>query len=400
MDMGRPDSFGIDLRVLVPSVLMAVAPLTAQTSSPQPLKLLISVEQQQITAPFPARVTLHLHNSGQTALWLYRHARDQAAVELTQASRLELAESGASYTTGGSVLKIQLEPAETREVATPAPTHALESVGFPHPRLVKLAPGEDYEEKAVIHLAPASVESEGARKPFWGRYRFSITYSAKFSNAEETERSLGLTVWQGEVGSNTIELELRPPTGAASVAGATVGAESRRVSSVLVSLSDADERLIDQMLSDPQGRFSFTELPPGLYWVTARRANSQVDTVVFRHLELTQAEPAGVIELPLLPPEVYQPKQMLHKPVLLRVTDSAGRPAENVALEIAWSSGTVLDNVKAQTGDDGAASVLLIPGRNFVTLKRRGCPKEEQRIDVAPGDGIDDSKLILECARK
>ena len=384
----------------LPSLLLLLPAKVNPATEPNSLKLVIFVEQQQITAPFPARVTLHLHNSGQTALWLYRHARDPAAFELTAARRLELAESGASYTTGGSVLSVRLEPAEAREVATPAETHVLESVGLPHPRLARLAPGEDYEEKAVIHLAPASVGSEGGRKPLWGRYRFSITYSAKFSNAEETERGLGLVVWQGDVNSNTVDLELRPPAGTASLAGATIGPESRPVSSVLVSLSDGDQRLIDQTLSDSQGRFSFTELPPGLYWVTARRANSQVDTVVFRHVELTQAEPAGVIELPLLPPEVYQPKQMLHKPVLLRVTDSAGRPAENVALEITWSSGTVLDNVKAQTGDDGAAAVLLIPGRNFVTLKRRGCPKEEQRIDVAPGDGIDDSKLILECARK
>ena len=56
--------------------------------------------------------------------------------------------------------------------------------------------------------------------------------------------------------------------------------------------------------------------------------------------------------------------------------------------------------MKAQAAEDGTAAIELIPGRNYVTLKRHGCPKEEQWIEVAPGDGIDDSKLTLECARK
>jgi hypothetical protein len=35
-----------------------------------------------------------------------------------------------------------------------------------------------------------------------------------------------------------------------------------------------------------------------------------------------------------------------------------------------------------------------------VTLKRRGCPKDEKRVDVTQGDGIDDFKLALDCAGK
>jgi hypothetical protein len=378
--------------------LLFVPPVRA--SGPEPLKLLITIEQQQITLPFPARVTLHLHNSGQTPLWLYRHARDRSTASVTEARRLELAEGGASPTKGGSILGIRLEAAEARNAATPAEGRVLESVGLQHPKLVKLAPGEDYEEKAVVHLSPALAGGDDGAKPVWGRYRLTAAYSATFSNAEEIARNLGLVVWQGEVTSNTIEIELAPPKGQALAAGATVNADFRPISGALVSLSDNEERLIDQTLSDTQGRFSFTELPPGLYWVTARRAASEVDTAVFRHVELTTAEAASAVSLPLAPPEVYQPKQMLHKPVLLRVTDSAGRPAENVALEITWSSGTVLDNVKAQVDADGVAAVALIPGRNYVSVKRHGCPKEEQWIEVAPGDGIDDSKLTLECARK
>jgi hypothetical protein len=151
------------------------------------------------------------------------------------------------------------------------------------------------------------------------------------------------------------------------------------------------------VLTDPQGRFAFARLPLGIYWTTARRESSPVDTAVFQHVELTAAEPAASVQLVLLPPEIYEPKQMLHKPVLFRITDSAGAPSSGTALEVTWSSGTVLDNVKGETSGDGTVILDLIPGRNFVTLKRRGCKKEEQRADVAGGEGIDGFKFALEC---
>jgi len=98
----------------------------------------------------------------------------------------------------------------------------------------------------------------------------------------------------------------------------------------------------------------------------------------------------------LLPPETYEPKQVLHKPVLLRVVNNAGGAIGGVTLESTWSSGTVLDNVKGETSDDGTATLNLIPGRNYLTLRQRGCPKQEQRVEVRPGNGMDDFKLILE----
>ncbi|HEV2494688.1 MAG TPA: carboxypeptidase-like regulatory domain-containing protein [Terriglobia bacterium] len=398
--MGRFSSLGTALSDLLLLSVMSAAPLVAQTSVGEAPKLLISVEQPRITAPFPVRVTLHLHNSGQTPLWLYRHARDPNAAGVSPAQRIEPEENGSSTTTGGSTLTIRLDPVEAGGNATPAQGRALESVGMPHPKLVKLAPGDDYEEKAVIHVAPALAGTGTSAKPVWGRYRLSITYGATFSNGDEFARDLSLTVWQGEVTSNTIEVELAPPQGTGSVAGATVSPDMRPISGILVSLSDNDERLIDQVFSDTEGRFSFTQLPLGLYWATARRPDAQEDTVVFRHVELTSAAPAGTVELPLLPTEVYEPKQMLHKPVLIRVTGSAGGPVDKVELELTWSSGTVLDNVKAETDADGAAAVELIPGRSYVSLKRRGCAKLDQWIDVAPGDGIDDGKLTFDCARK
>ncbi len=362
--------------------------LPAQPRPPvetNPLKLLISVEQQSITSPFPGRVTLHLHNSGQKPLWLYRRVRNQVQEGSSLSAKLE-----------------RIGISQPEEISTPARGAVLESVGLPRPKLVRLDVDEDYDEKTVIRLAPALAESKGESKPIWGRYRLSVTYRAKNSNAEEITRVLGVVVWQGEVTSNTIEVELLPAAAAAksSAAGTVVGPDGRPLPAVLVSLSDQQERLVGQLLTDSEGRFSFTQLPLGLYWLTARVANSTTDTAVFRHVELTTDEPAGALELVMLPQEVYQAKDMLHKPVLFRLTDSAGTPLNQVTLEATWSNGPVLDNVKGQVSADGTLALELIPGRNYVTLRRRGCPKEEHRLDVTEGDGIDDFKLVLECARK
>ena len=344
--------------IFLPALLLLVLPAESNSAAEaNALKLLISLEQQSVTAPFPARITLHLHNSGQRPLWLYRKARDASTAFHGDASRLESEERATAYTSGGSTVAVQLAPAEAREIATPAQGTVLDSVGMPHPKLIRLDPGEDYEEKAVVRVSPALIGTSADSKPAWGRYHFSIVYAAKFSNGEEVERNIGVALWQGEVGSNTLEVELLPPTAQGSVSGPALGTDSRPVPGVLVSLSDAQERVLDQALTDTQGRFSFTHLPFGLYWVTARRVGSPVDTAVFRHVELTPSAPAGTVELPLLPSEVYEPKQMLHKPVLLRVVDSAGHPAGGVTLEIAWSSGTVLDNVKARAAEDGTAAV-------------------------------------------
>ncbi len=362
-----------------------VQPDSCAETSAEPLKLLISVEQQSIPAPFPARLTLHFHNSGQNTLWFYRRVRNPGQE--------------------GSALEVRLEPegaAQAEANLTPAKGTVLESVGLPHPKLVRLDAGEDNEEKTVIQLTPATAGPGGVGVPTWGRYRLSVIYRAKYSNADAIARNLGVIVWQGEVSSNIIEVELLPPAASAqgSAAGTVVGPQGQILRDVIVSLSDKEERLVDQTISDPVGRFSFTHLPLGLYWLTARLPNSTSDTVVFRHIQLTPAEPAGTVELVMLPEEVYEPKKLLHKPVLLRLMDAAGRPLDKVALEITWSSGTVLENVKAQVADDGTLALELIPGRNYLTLKRRGCPKDDQRVDVAEGGGIDGFKLVPECARK
>jgi hypothetical protein len=370
--------------VLVLSVLLpgASAALGADSAA-DVLKLLISVEQPVIPAPYPARLTLHLHNAGQAPLWLYRRVRHQ--------------------TGAGSSLAAHLEPIRTAsapELSAPAQGRVFESVGLPRPKLVRLAAADDYTEKATLKVVPARFGTDGDGSPVWGRYRLAVTYRAQYPNGEEIARVLGLAPWQGEVTSNTIEIDVQPPTGEGSLAGTVVKADGQSLPGVLVSLVDREDRLVDQALTDSEGRFSFTQLPLGEYWVTARRPEFTEDTTVFRRLALTPGEPAGTLQLVFLPKEIYQPQFLLHKPVLLRVMDSAGQPLDKVSLEVVWSSGIVLDNVKGETSEDGTVTLELIPGRNFVTLKRRGCPKEERRLDVAPGGGIDGFRLTFECAKR
>jgi hypothetical protein len=389
--------------VLLPAVVMA------QTSPGQEtLKFLISVEQQSITAPFPVRLTLHLHNSGQAPVWLYRHVQDPDALRQTVGMPMsEEEEQKANRTTGGSTLVVRLEPA-TGPLAQPAgaaPTlvaaaaKVLTNVGLPHPVLVKLRPGEDYEEKAIITISPAQARADSRDQPLWGPYRLTGIYAAKYSNGNEVSPDLGVTIWQGEVASNTIELELKPSPAASqgSVTGTVRGSQNQPAGGALVSLSDRQERLMGQTLTDLEGRFAFDHLPLGLYWITVRRPDVSVETTTFRHVELTSGTSVGTMDLLLLPPETYEPKQVLHKPVLLRVVDSAGHPAVGVTVESTWSSGTVLDNVKGETTDDGTLSLNLIPGRNYLLMRQRGCPKEEQRVDVRQGSGMDNFKLVLAC---
>ena len=367
------------------------------------LKLLISIEQPTVTAPFPTRVTLHLHNSGRDTLWLYRPIRDESApAEGTNPFASE--ELGSNLTSGGSTLEVHLNPAggsATPHNESPAEGKVFESVGLPHPKLISLAPGEDDEEKTVIRFFPASATGGEARRPLWGRYKFAVTYRARYSNAQNLERILGVKLWQGEVTSHSIEVELRPPSAEAqgSVAGSVFGPDMRPMMGPLVSLSDQQEQILAQTAPDQDGRFTFAHLPFGFYWVTARRRDSAEDTAAFRHVELTAAEPAGAVQLVFLRQEIYEANRLLHKPVLFRVFNGDGQPLRDVSLDVAWSSGTVLDKVKGKVAEDGTAALELIPGRNYITLRRRGCPKQDERVDVAPGGGIDGFKFVFTCAK-
>ena len=384
--------------------LTAIAVLLAGPSSwlhaqadNQTINVLISTQQSFVAPPDAARIRLHLHNPTSGTVWLYRRARGkQIQVETVREENAPI-----EYT-GGSTVEVKLQPADAKAaagVASPAQATVLEYVDMPKPRLVKLAAGGDYEETSVIHLDPAMAEGQ---KPIWGAYQLTILYGANFSNADQFQRGLDTTLWQGEVSSNTITLELRPPlpdsTGV--VSGSAVGQDLKPRSDIRVSLQNEQGLLINQQVTGIDGKFSFAHLPLALYWVTGRREAATEDTVTYRHQELSSAAPTADAQLVLYPPEVTEPKKLVHKPVLVRVFEKGGHPAGGIDVDAVFSNGPVLDDVKATTGDDGFAVMELLPGRNSVSLKRHGCAEQVERADVAPGAGVDSFKFVFDCTKK
>jgi len=378
---------------LLLAVLSVSSPAAADDS---PLKLVVSVEEQSIPAPFPARISLHVHNGGSDTLWIYRHARSKIPLPMHMSD-----EDTTPLSTGGSILAVQLEPVSTggETISSPAQAEVFDSISLPRPSLVGVAAGEDYEEKHTVRLRPALSEIQ---KPLWGAYRLTAVYKAEYSNADEIQRDLKVSLWQGQVSSNTIEVQLQPPTpdSRCEVYGTVDTPDSVPIGGAVVSLSDKAQRLVDQTESDPDGKYSFSGLPPGFYWVTARRHRATETNEVFRHVELSSSAPSANQHMVLITEEVYEPKKMLHKPVLFRVTDNAGGPLEGVDIDATFANGDLVDNVKGETGKNGMVALTLIPGRNFVTLKRKGCPKQDERADVAPGGGIAAFQFAFSCAKK
>jgi hypothetical protein len=234
----------------------------------------------------------------------------------------------------------------------------------------------------------------------WGRYRLSVIYRARYSNGPALERILGVKLWQGEVTSNSVAIELQPPSGQGSVSGTVTRPEGSGIRDALASLSDAEEHLVGQTLTDTEGRYEFEDVPLGLYWVTVRRTDIPQDTTVFRHIELTESAPDSSLDFMISPPEIYESEKILHKPVLLRVTDPKGAPLAKVRCDIVWTSGRVIENVKGETADDGLVNFELLAGPNFLTLRKHGCPKQDHRLVVSPGDGIEGFKLQLDCEKE
>jgi hypothetical protein len=376
--------------------LLPVAPARGQTNAPA-LKLLISMSKQFVAEPEAARIQLHIHNPTQQTLWLYRRARgNQPPTERVHD------EKQPAETTGGSTVEVKLQPVDAQALQatiSPAEGTILEYVNMPKPRLAKLAAGDVYEETSIVHLRPALAEGQ---KPIWGAYRLAVVYAASFSNDDEFQRNLGTTLWQGEVTSNPITVELRAalPDSVGVLSGSTLGPDLQPRAGIRVSLSDEQGQLIDQQLTGPDGRFSFAHLPLALYWVTGRREAATEDTVTFHHEELTSATPSVNTQLVFYPAEIYEAKKLVHKPALLRVFDAGGQPVGGVELDATFSNGQVIDDVKATADADGMAVMELLPGRSFVSLTRHGCAEQVERADVNPGVGVDNFKFVFACAKK
>lgn len=378
------------------SLLLPVEPARGQANAPD-LKLLISPNQPFVAQPEALRILLHIHNSTSQTLWLYRRARAKRPPE-----EVVQEENQPATTTGGSTVEVRLQPADAQAAqaaSSPAEGTVLEYVEMPKPRLVKLAAGGDYEETSIVQLRPAQTSGE---KPIWGAYQLAVVYGASFSNGDAFYRSLGATLWQGEVTSNTIAVELRPPlpNSVGALTGTAMASDLKPRAGIRVSLSDEQGQLIDQQVTAGDGRFSFAHLPLTLYWVIGRREGAAQDTVTFRHEELSSAAPSADAQLVLYPQETEDAKKFVHKPVLIRVFGSKDQPVGGVELEGVFSNGDLVDNVRATTGDDGTATMGLLPGRSSFSMNLHGCAQQVERADVAPGVGADNFKFVFDCMKK
>ncbi|TAM80063.1 MAG: carboxypeptidase regulatory-like domain-containing protein [Acidobacteria bacterium] len=377
--------------------------LCAVSGRAEDLKLLVSVQQQSIMAPNPLRATLRFHNSGSQTLWLYRPVLSEIPGDRlgAVAPRPEELRPGEAY--GGSRLEIHMAPQNAPAQGSGGNVEAgsgfaLAPDALPYPRLVRLAPGGDYEEKVSIHVEPAEAKSGTGNQPVWGPYQFSVVYSADYSNADSLARNMSANLWHGQATSNTVTLELRPSPGRGSIEGTAVDSFERPYGDALVTLSNDNENPLDQIFSDGQGRFSFARLSPGRYWLAVRAPASEHDTSVFRQVEVGETASPATADIMMLPVESDRGDRLLHKPVLYHIVDNQGHPLANVRIAILYSAGNVVENQKAQTGDDGFAAVSLIPGTIYVTLQTAGCKKQERRADVVPGPGVDGFKFTYDCS--
>lgn len=389
---GKPSKTSGHLFAALLAAMFLALPAASQVQV-QPLQLTISTTQPDISEPFPARITLHLHNSGSRPLWLYKPLRD--------ASWMNSRPEGPTLATHLEVAAPENTPQGTHPTGGPAVGAVLEAAGFPHPALIQLAPGGNFSQTAVIHIKPATRQASNGTKPVWGAYQLSVVYSARYSNGDSINKNLGVSVWQGSVSSSVVRFTLHPAAPAARgvVSGGVVDRDSRASAGILVSLSDWSEHRIAQVVTGNDGGFSFSDLPLGRYWVTVRRLGAAEDHSFFEHADLTASQPEARLHLILLDQEVYEARQMMRKPVLFRITDSGGNPVEDAELHILWSSGTVLDRIRTKLPESGLAVVNLIPGSNYVTIVKHHCQKEDRMADVAPGDGIDGFSFTFDCKK-
>ncbi len=387
---------------ILPLVALASVTFAAAPAGAQSLQLSLAVQEQSIVAPNPVRAMLKFHNGSQHTIWLYRPVGDISQVSQGNAFEAESAEPGPEQTSGGPRLTIHLAP-----VNLPAANHGepaahgsvILTPDFPHPKLIEVQPGGNYEEPVVIQVEPTRTKA-GAEHFAWGRYTFSVTYSAHYSNQEELARNLGINLWHNQLRSNEVTLDLQPPTAQGSIEGLVMDSFRRPSGGILVTLSNQEEEALNQAYTDMQGQFSFKHLAAGRYWITIRDPGSNQNTTVFRHVDLDVASPQASLRMMMIPPETHKPERLLHKPVLFRIVDGTRSPLAGVKLAIVWSTGTVMQDFKAETDQQGYATIDLLPGDNFVTLRRRGCRPEDRRAEVAAGGGLDGFSFVYDCSEK
>jgi Carboxypeptidase regulatory-like domain len=383
----RPRWLG-EIAFQIATLLLAAGPVFARGQRPgQDLQLTISPESPAVVEPLPIRLALNFHNSGTQTLWLYKPVRDAEA----------MSQSSLGPSPGGSTLIVHLQPesAPAGASSSPAAGTLLRTAGMPRPRLIPIPPGGSYQENVSIHIAPSGST--------WGAYQISVAYSASYSNGADIDRNLGIDVWQGSVSSNPVSIQLQPPsaTNEGSISGTVLSREMQPDWGILVSLSDSNEHLVEQTLTGNDGGFSFSQLPYGRYWVTVRTPGANFNTGFFEHADVSPSDPAANLRLIMLSPEDSDDaKQILHKPVLFRIKDDTGNPVGGAELAILWSNGPIMETLKTETNDGGLAEINLIPGSNYVTIRKRGCPKQDEMANVAAGPGMDGFVMTFHCAGK
>ncbi|MCL5670948.1 MAG: carboxypeptidase regulatory-like domain-containing protein [Acidobacteria bacterium] len=389
------------VRLSLLPALIGYLMLSAQPAGAQGLNLSLSVKSQTIVAPNVIQAVLQFRNTSQKTIWLYRPIKNASMAQSSNPFEAAAANAtGPNTTSGGSTLEVHLAPANPKAGGNgelDARGSVILTPGFPHPELVRLVPGREYGARVGILAAPAKAKSGNGRRAVWGRYRFSVTYAAHYSNQDDVERELGVNLWHDQLRSNSVTLDLEPPAGHGSIGGTVVGSGGEPLADILATLSDADENPLNQTRTDLQGRFSFTRLGWGRYWVAVRQPGSTQDATVYRHFDLSGGSPQASARLMMLPADSDKSSLLLHKPVLFRVVDASGHPLAGVKLVIVWSTGTAIANFKGETDQEGSAAINLIPGRNFVTLSRRKCTREDRRADVEPGSGVNGFKYTLNC---
>jgi hypothetical protein len=393
----RLGGIAIEIGFAIAALLFAIGGASARGQTQptgQTLQLTVVPATPEIVQPLPLRLVLQFRNLGTQELWLYRPVRDAAA----------MSQSALGPSPGGAILAVHLQPqgaSAGSASATPGVGTLLRTARMPHPQLIPIAPGRNYQETVAVHIRPAAKEADSTQ-PILGAYQVSVVYSASYANGPDINRSLGVNVWQGSISSNPISIELQSASAAngGSVSGTVLNRHMEQDWGILVSLSDSNQHLLEQIVTGNDGGFSFSHLPYGLYWVTVRTPGSNANDSFFEHADLSSSHPAATLRLIMLSPEGDDARELLHKPVLFRIRDSAGKPLAGAELHILWSDGPIMENLKIETNDDGLAETNLMPGSNYVTIRKRGCPNQDEMANVATGPGIDGFTMTFSCSKQ